>query len=144
MSSVSTFNISADHLVHLPAIELEPGIELISIHICVCVPSALQLLTRGLFSCAPMVPSLAVDIAMLCFACELFVRLPPNMTSFSEAMESFLASQGYELKTKVCIQVILHHFRHTSSFLGFIMLSLSLHTTGIPCLLKQHTAGCKH
>src|SRR5438876_4551063 len=126
MSSVFTFNISAIHLVHLPAIELEPGIELISIHICVCAPAALQLLTRGLFPCAPMVPSLAVDIAMLRFARELFVRLLPNTTSFSKAMESFLASQGYELKTKVCIQVILHHFRRTSSFLGFVTPSLYL------------------
>ena len=73
------------------------GIESIVINICTCSSAASQLLSRGLFPCAPSFPSLAVDLALLNFTRNIFVRLPPNITSFTEAIKSFLKDQGYKL-----------------------------------------------
>ncbi|KAG2336560.1 hypothetical protein BDR05DRAFT_896532, partial [Suillus weaverae] len=39
--------------------------DLITISCCECCPAPLQLMTRGLFACAPVTPSLAVDICVL-------------------------------------------------------------------------------
>lgn len=100
------------------------GLESITLIICDCSPAALKLLTRGLFPCAPILPSLAVDISLLRFARELFVRLPPNITSLSEAIESFLLGQGYKLDVKVTTD--LFHAVPTKSykFTGLITPSL--------------------
>lgn len=81
------------------------GLQVIEIHACQCVPAALQLLARGLFPCAPIAPTLAVDLKMLDFVRELFVRMPPNITSWSEAVEAFLGKRGYKLTTWVCQSV---------------------------------------
>src|SRR5262245_13442079 len=81
---------------------LVEGIELIELHICQCSTAALQLLSRSLFPCAPLEPSLAVDLKMLQFAKELHLRSPPNNTAWCEALESFLESRGYKLQTRVC------------------------------------------
>ncbi|KAG6849562.1 hypothetical protein H0H93_007407 [Arthromyces matolae] len=59
--------------------------------------SADGLLSRGLFPCAPMMPSLAVDVNMLDYARELFVRLAPNTSGWCEAVEAFLANRRYHL-----------------------------------------------
>ena len=55
-----------------------------------------------------MMPSLAVDISLLRFVQELFVRFPPSVTSLSESIEAFLLGQGYKLNVKVCPRVLLH------------------------------------
>jgi hypothetical protein len=75
----------------------------IEIHSCECSPAALQLLRRGLFPCAPIAPTLAVDLKVLEFVRELFVRMPPNTTAWCETLEAFLGNQGYKLKTRVCV-----------------------------------------
>lgn len=75
----------------------------IEIRACQCCPAALQLLSRGLFPCAPIAPTLAVDIKMLDFVQELFVRMPPNTTSWCEAIEALLSKRGYKLTTQVCL-----------------------------------------
>jgi CxC1 like cysteine cluster associated with KDZ transposases len=77
------------------------GQECIKIDVCLCAPAAQQLLSRGLFPCAPLAPSLAVDITLLTFARELFVRIPPNMSAFSESLESFLHHRGHQLHGQV-------------------------------------------
>jgi hypothetical protein len=38
---------------------------------------------------------------MLEFVRELFVRMPPNTTSWCETLEAFLGKQSYKLKTRV-------------------------------------------
>ncbi|KII82728.1 hypothetical protein PLICRDRAFT_80582, partial [Plicaturopsis crispa FD-325 SS-3] len=68
--------------------------------VCACRPAALQLLRRGFFPCAPIAPSLAVDIRMLEFVKTLFVRMPPNATAWCDALESFLDGRGYKLDTR--------------------------------------------
>ncbi|KAJ8455492.1 hypothetical protein ONZ45_g18932 [Pleurotus djamor] len=72
-------------------------LESIRLDICGCRPAALQLIERGVFPCAPFHPSLAVDIRVLEFVTQLFVRLPPNNTAWSQALEEFLRGQGFRL-----------------------------------------------
>ena len=76
-------------------------LQMIEIRACQCSPAAQQLLSRGLFPCAPIAPTLAVDLKMLDFVQELFVRMPPNTTSWCEAIEAFLGKRGYKLTTRV-------------------------------------------
>jgi CxC1 like cysteine cluster associated with KDZ transposases len=73
----------------------------IEITACRCGPAALQLLSRGLFPCAPTAPTLAVDIKMLEFVRELFVRMPPNTTAWCDTLEAFLGKRAYKLTTRV-------------------------------------------
>ncbi|KAG1819999.1 hypothetical protein EV424DRAFT_1472573 [Suillus variegatus] len=66
--------------------------EEITIIACPCFPTPLQLLRRGLFPCAPMVPSLAVDLRVLEFS--------PNQTAWCDALETFLDGMRYKLTSK--------------------------------------------
>lgn len=75
------------------------GIEVITL--CTCKSPALQLLERGLFPCAPVYPSLAVDLNMLEFVNELFVNAAPNTTAWCETLESFLGNRRYKLAARV-------------------------------------------
>ena len=70
--------------------------------LCTCTEPLLQLLLRGLFPCAPSEPSLAVDLNVLDFACELFVNAAPNTTTWCETLEGFLSACNFKLKTQVC------------------------------------------
>ncbi|KAG1896097.1 uncharacterized protein F5891DRAFT_1130422 [Suillus fuscotomentosus] len=74
--------------------------EEITIIACPCFPAPLQLLRRGLFPCAPMVPSLAVDLRVLKFVRLLFVRQSPNQTAWCDALETFLDGMRYKLTLK--------------------------------------------
>ncbi|RDB15385.1 hypothetical protein Hypma_004634, partial [Hypsizygus marmoreus] len=69
------------------------------VKVCSC-SAALQLLSRGLFPCAPTEPSLAVDLNMLDYVKELFVRSPPNTTAWCDTLEAFLGNCKYKLQTK--------------------------------------------
>jgi len=75
------------------------------IQICSCM-AARQLLSRGLFPCAPKQPSLAVDLNMLDFVRELFLRSPPNNTAWCDTLDGFLAKRKYKLKTMVHSQFL--------------------------------------
>lgn len=54
-------------------------------------------MNRGLFGCAPVRPSLAVDLRVLDFVTRLFLRISPNNTAVCNTIEDFLRSQGYHL-----------------------------------------------
>lgn len=56
---------------------------------------------RGLFGCAPLRPSLAVDLRVLDFVTRLFLRISPNNTAVCNTIEDFLKSQGYQLRGQV-------------------------------------------
>ena len=86
---------------HLPL--LTPFAELESLEICYCKcrPAASQLLSRGFSPCAPIAPSLTVDINLLDFARELFLRLPPNNTGWCDTLESFLHVRNHKLQSRV-------------------------------------------
>ncbi|KAG1863204.1 hypothetical protein DFJ58DRAFT_656472, partial [Suillus subalutaceus] len=75
----------------------------INIIACPCLPAPLQLLHRGLFPCAPVAPSLAVDLRVLEFVHLLFICQSPNHTAWCDAVETFLDGMGYKLTSKVSI-----------------------------------------
>ncbi|KAF4602848.1 hypothetical protein EYR40_006066 [Pleurotus pulmonarius] len=72
----------------------------VDLTICPCRPAARQLVETGMFPCAPVQPTLAVDIRVLEFVSQLFLHLPPNNTAWCAALESFLRYQGYTLAGK--------------------------------------------
>ncbi|KAJ7220486.1 hypothetical protein GGX14DRAFT_532534 [Mycena pura] len=51
----------------------------------------------GAFACAPLLPSVAVDLRVLEFTTKLFVHIAPNTTAFSEALERALETMGFQL-----------------------------------------------
>ncbi|THU94779.1 hypothetical protein K435DRAFT_819914 [Dendrothele bispora CBS 962.96] len=65
-----------------------------------CRPAAVQLISSGLFPCAPVYPTLAVDIRMLDFVTRLFLRISPNHTAWCGAVDDYLRCQGYNLEGK--------------------------------------------
>jgi CxC1 like cysteine cluster associated with KDZ transposases len=81
--------------------------EIESISLCTCTEPAGQLIARGLFPCAPSLPSLAVDLQMLDFAQSLFMNAAPNTTAWCETLEGFLSSRRFKLKTRVSFLAIL-------------------------------------
>ncbi|KIJ17290.1 hypothetical protein PAXINDRAFT_10133 [Paxillus involutus ATCC 200175] len=57
-------------------------------------------MAMGLFGCAPIAPSLAVDLRLLQFMKTLFVCLTPNTTVWCEVLAVFLQERGYGLTTQ--------------------------------------------
>ena len=91
--------------------------EIETLTLCTCTSPALQLLQRGLFPCAPLSPSLAVDLNMLEFVNGLFVNAAPNTTAWCETLESFLGNRRYKLSTRVSSQFFYELFLISSVFL---------------------------
>lgn len=85
----------------VPFLIAKVGITEIELMVCTCAPAATQLMERALFPCAPLYPTLAVDLSLLDFVKKLFLRLPPNLSGWCEALEDFLDCRGYRLKTQV-------------------------------------------
>ncbi|KAG2030269.1 hypothetical protein BDR03DRAFT_936698 [Suillus americanus] len=77
-----------------------PVLKEINIITCPCFPAPLQLLCHGLFPCAPVAPSLTVDLHILEFVHLLFVCQSPNQTAWCNAVETFLDGIGYKLSCK--------------------------------------------
>jgi hypothetical protein len=61
--------------------------------VCTCAP-ARHLLVGGYFPTAPVLPTMAVDVRMLEFMHELYLRSPPNRSAWSSALEAFYTRQG--------------------------------------------------
>lgn len=68
--------------------------------VCTC-STPLILLRMGLFPCSPVRPTLAVDLNMLEYLTELFVRSPPNITAWCDTLEAFLGNRQYKIETRV-------------------------------------------
>ncbi|KAJ7336153.1 hypothetical protein DFH08DRAFT_965053 [Mycena albidolilacea] len=83
---------------HKVAVVHFSSIEDVEIHICDCTPAAVQLMRLGAFGCAPMLPSLAVDLRVLEFAMNMFLQISPNNTAFSLTLERVLANMGFQLE----------------------------------------------
>ena len=86
---------------YLVSFRLVLGCENITIVPCECRPVPVVLMKLGLFGCAPVRPSLAVDIQVLQFCRQTFLRLPPNVTGWCEAVESFLDLKGVQFMSQV-------------------------------------------
>lgn len=70
------------------------GLEHHQMHICECSPAAVQLVKQGLFPCAPLLPTLAVDIRVLQLITGIFLRMSPNNTAIADTLQDFLNSLG--------------------------------------------------
>ncbi|KAJ7085326.1 hypothetical protein C8R44DRAFT_543346, partial [Mycena epipterygia] len=73
------------------------SVEDIELTVCHCAPAAVQLMAAGAFPCAPLHPTLAVDLRLLEFALNLFVQIAPNNTAFTLALERTLGALGFQL-----------------------------------------------
>ncbi|KAJ7080664.1 hypothetical protein B0H15DRAFT_997243 [Mycena belliarum] len=74
------------------------AVEDVELTICDCHPAAEQLMRCGAFPCAPILPSLAVDLRVLEFSKNLFLHIAPNTTAFATTLEYCLSSMGFQLK----------------------------------------------
>lgn len=83
------------------------GLQRINLRICACSPAAVQLITQGLFPCAPLLPTLAVDIRVLELVSGIFLRMSPNNTAIASTLEDFLDSRGYKLQGEVGFRLLL-------------------------------------
>ncbi|KAG1727336.1 hypothetical protein EDB19DRAFT_1897559 [Suillus lakei] len=94
----------------------------INIIACPCFPAPLQLLRCGLFPCAPVAPSLAVDLRVLEFVRLLFICQSPNHTAWCDAVETFLDGMGYKLTS---MHSLRHHF--SNAFHWYRVLTILAH-----------------
>ncbi|KAJ7071743.1 hypothetical protein B0H15DRAFT_793346 [Mycena belliarum] len=83
---------------HKVAIVRFSCVEDLQMRICACSPAAVQLMQFGAFPCAPILPSLAVDLRVLEFARNLFLQVAPNNTAFSTTLERCLGGMGFQLQ----------------------------------------------
>ncbi|KAG1765262.1 hypothetical protein EV702DRAFT_981646, partial [Suillus placidus] len=99
-------------------------IETLQIDCCTCAPAPLQLLACGYFSCAPIAPSLTVDLQLLELVKTLFVHITPDMTAWCETLKVFLAGCGYQLTTKVSQASVLN-FGHLDQYYCRIIFAIN-------------------
>jgi len=108
--------------------------EIETLTLCTCTSPVLQLLQRGLFPCAPLLPSLAVDLNMLEFVNGLFVNAAPNTTAWCETLESFLGNRRYKLSTRVSS----HFFNGLFLISGVFLRITCAGTSGLLCSGMLH------
>lgn len=71
----------------------------------------MQLIRAGAFPCAPISPTLAVDLRVLEFTAELFLHIAPNNTAFALTLEHVLGNMGFQLDHKVGLRLVGHPCR---------------------------------
>ncbi|KAF9231673.1 hypothetical protein BU15DRAFT_90847 [Melanogaster broomeanus] len=105
-------------------------LEVTTLSICRCCPAPLQLIALGLFGCAPVLPSLAVDVRVLELVKGLFVHMTPNMSGWTEALEGFLNDRGYKLATNDNLRR-----RFSIAYHWYIILALTVaeHVSDLLC-----------
>jgi hypothetical protein len=59
----------------------------------------------GAFGCAPILPSLVVDLRVLEFSTNLFLQVSPNNTAMSITLERVLATMGFQLEHQVRLTI---------------------------------------
>src|SRR5260221_1560092 len=74
-------------------------LETVSIRYCVKRPVMEQLVQCGLFPCAPLRPTLVIDIFMLEWATTLFLHMAPNVRAWTMTTEIMLKQEGYAFDT---------------------------------------------
>ncbi|KAJ6548545.1 hypothetical protein B0H19DRAFT_952491 [Mycena capillaripes] len=73
------------------------SIEDMELYVCDCARVPVQLMEIGAFGCAPVMPTLAVDLRVLEFAMNLFLQISPNNTAFTITLERVLVNMGFQL-----------------------------------------------
>ena len=72
-----------------------------TLSICECYPASVQLVEMGYFPCAPVRPTLAIDINLLEFVTIVSHHMAPNVMGWSSTLQEFLSLRGYLLSEKV-------------------------------------------
>ncbi|KAJ7096972.1 hypothetical protein C8R44DRAFT_581121, partial [Mycena epipterygia] len=80
------------------------SVEDLELRVCACSPAAVQLMYAGAFPCAPLSPSLAVDLQVLEFAMNLFVQIAPNNTALTITLERVLRNMGFQLEHQTSLR----------------------------------------
>ncbi|KAF8550352.1 hypothetical protein OG21DRAFT_1419802, partial [Imleria badia] len=78
----------------------------LKLSICKCQPASTQLIALGLFPSTPMRPSLAVSISLLEFNRQCFLQLPPNVSGWCAAVETFLKTRPFASSSIVSVLVL--------------------------------------
>ncbi|KAJ7080149.1 hypothetical protein B0H15DRAFT_953635 [Mycena belliarum] len=115
------------------------AVEDVQLTICLCHPAAEQLMRCGAFPCAPILPSLAVDLRVLEFAKNLFLQIAPNTTAFATTLEQCLGSMGFQLQHQYslrrrfgnCLQWYIHLRTATKAHYARVIETARLHYLGI-------------
>lgn len=81
--------------------------EKLNLRVCECSTAAHQLLERGLFPCAPLSPTLAVDVHQLQFVAKYSVREKPNVSAWAAALTESLESEGFSLAERVGLHIMV-------------------------------------
>ncbi|KAJ7078523.1 hypothetical protein C8R43DRAFT_1143381 [Mycena crocata] len=81
------------------------SIDDVEIKVCDCHSVAEQLMQIAAFPCAPLAPTLAVDLRVLEFTMNLFLQVAPNNTVFALALERVLANMGYQLDHRNSLRI---------------------------------------
>jgi hypothetical protein len=81
--------------------------------ICDCKPAGVQLVELGYFPCAPVRPSLAVDINFLEFVTTASHYMAPNVLGWASTLHEFLHVRAYSIGSEVivlvCVQKCVTH-----------------------------------
>lgn len=77
----------------------------IEISVCACRSACKELLARGYFPCAPISPSLGFNTSLLDFIAIHSLNVAPNVTAWSDTLETFWARRGLPSR---------HHVRSSS------------------------------
>jgi len=93
------------------------ALEIEKISLCTCSDIPIQLLNMCLFSCAPILSTLAVDIQLLEFVKELFVNAAPNITAWCNTLKSFWNVWSFKLSTRANICFIFKYIICTNSLI---------------------------
>ena len=84
----------------------------------------------GFFACAPIRPTLAVDINLLQFVSLGFLNMAPNVTGWARTIEEFLRVRGYVFRGTV----------RTTIFTGFSGAMTDSLAGRVPETIWQHAA----
>ena len=102
------------HVLQIKVVRFS-AVEEITLCWCNIHPVGRQLIQRGLFPCALVIPLLPVDMKVLEFARTLFLRVSPNVTAVSYTLEDCLISMGHKPDTMVCAGSDSNKWRITQS-----------------------------
>lgn len=110
-------------------------LENIVLEVCSCRTAAVQLVERGFFPCAPLYPTLAVNLDMLEFVASLFLNLAPNERAWAATVVEYLKARGHEFVTEDSFR------RRFSNALAYYQVLVRLVRAEITRIVEDDKAG---
>ena len=83
------------------SLHIRQGYSSTLLSICDCYPAADQLMNIGYFPCAPVCPTLAIDINLLELVTIALHYMAPNVMGWASSLQEFLSIHGYLIGGKV-------------------------------------------